>query len=302
MISPMAVTAIIMTYNEEINLPACLESISDYVKDIVVVDSYSNDATISIAKKYTDKIYQNKFINQAVQFNWALENADISNEWILRIDADERWTTEGFKELIEIIDNDIADGVFVRMKIFFMGKWIRHGGFYPNLFLRVYKKSKGTIENRWMDEHINVDGRTAVSNIDVIEANYDRQKHIGLWTIKHNNYSTREAVEYLLCVHNMSNINSVANLFGNKTERKRWLKENLYSKIPLFTRPVLYFIYRYFFKFGFLDGKEGFIFHTLHAFWYRFLVDTKIYQIEKIANEERKDIRQVVKEHYGLDV
>lgn len=291
-----------MTYNEEINLPACLEAISPFVDDIVLVDSFSSDKTLDIARNYTAKIHQNTFINYAKQFNWALANTEIKNEWILRLDADERWTPEGFAELRAIIEGDQADGVFVKMKIFFMGRWIRHGGFYPNNFLRVYKKSKGAMEDRWMDEHIQVDGQTLASNIDVIEANYDRQKNIGLWTTKHNGYSTREAVEFLCQKHRLIQIDTIGRFFGNKTERKRWLKENVYFKAPLFVRPFLYFIYRYFFKLGFLDGKEGFIFHTLHAFWYRFLVDAKVLQIERNAKVEGISIKESIKVHYGIEL
>ena len=282
------ITAIILTYNEKRNLPDCINSIKDFINEIVVVDSFSNDETIEIAKSYGCKTYQNKFINQAKQFIWATNNVDMVNEWILRIDADERWTKEGFDELRKIIEQDSTDGVYVKMKIFFMGRWIKNGGFYPNYFLRVYKKSKGKMEDRWMDEHISVDGKTVISNIDVIESNYDRQKNISLWTDKHNRYSTREAIEFLIAKHKLKEMDSVANIFGNKTEKKRWLKENLYFRVPLFIRPFLYYIHRYIFKLGFLDGKEGFIFHYLHAFWYRFLVDVKVYQIEKLAKIENK--------------
>ncbi len=132
-----------------------------------------------------------------------------------------------------------------KLKIFFMGKWIRHGGFYPNYFLRVYKKTKGSMEDRWMDEHIRVDGETIVSGIDVIEANYDRQKNITLWTTKHNSYSTREAIESIINRHGLAKVDTVADLFGTKTERKRWLKERVYYRIPLFVRPFFYFSYRY---------------------------------------------------------
>jgi glycosyltransferase involved in cell wall biosynthesis len=291
-----------MTLNEEINLPACLVAISSFVDEIILIDSFSSDKTLDIARGYTEKIYQNTFVNQAKQFIWALNNVEIRNEWILRLDADERWTPEGFAELRGIIEGDQADGVFVKMKIFFMGRWIKHGGFYPNNFLRVYKKTKGAMEDRWMDEHIHVDGRTIESNIDVIEANYDRQKNLGLWTTKHNNYSTREAVEFLCQKHRLVQIETIGQFFGNKTERKRWLKENLYFKIPLFVRPFLYFIYRYFFKLGFLDGKEGFIFHTLHAFWYRFLVDAKVLQIERNAKAEGISIKEAIKVHYGFEL
>jgi glycosyltransferase involved in cell wall biosynthesis len=298
----LPITAIVLTYNEERNLKDCLDSINDFVDDIIIVDSISNDKTEEISKNYTSKFYQNKFINQAKQFIWATNNCNIKNEWILRIDADERWTKEGFEELRDIIENDKADGVYVKMKIFFMGRFIKHGAFYPNYFLRVYKKSKGAMEDRWMDEHIKVDGIVVHSSIDVIESNYDRQENISLWTNKHNGYSTREAVEFLIAKHNLHDIDTVANFWGNKTERKRWLKENLYFKVPLFLRPLMYFVYRYIFKLGFLDGKEGFIFHTLHAFWYRFLVDTKVYQIEKLAKENNQTIQEVVLDHYNMDI
>jgi glycosyltransferase involved in cell wall biosynthesis len=273
----LPITAIILTFNEESNLPDCLVSIKDYVDEIIVVDSYSTDKTIDIASQYTDKIYKHTFHNQSQQFAWALNNTDISNEWILRIDADERWTEEGFSELKNIIENDLADGVYVRMKIYFMGRWMRHGGFYPNYFLRVFKKSKGFIENRLVDEHIIVEGKTIISNIDVIESNYDRQKDISLWTQKHNDYATREAIEYM----RTKSSDALANIFGNKTEQKRWFKWNVYYKLPLFVRPFIYFTYRYFVKLGFLDGKEGLIFHFLQGCWYRFLVDAKIYEMKK---------------------
>jgi len=298
----LPITAIILTYNEERNLDDCLNSIHKYVDDIIIVDSISNDKTKDISKNYTNKFYENKFINQAKQFIWATKNCNITNEWILRIDADERWTQKGFEELEKIIQDDSVNGVYVKMKIFFMGRFIKHGAFYPNYFLRVYKKSKGAMEDRWMDEHIKVEGITVRSNIDVIESNYDRQENIALWTTKHNSYSTREAVEFLIAKHNLYEIDTVANLFGNKTERKRWLKENVYFRTPLFLRPFMYFVYRYIFKLGFLDGKEGFIFHTLHAFWYRFLVDTKVYQIEKLAKETNKTIQETVNDHYNIEI
>ena len=298
----LPITAIIMTYNEERNLRACLESIKDYIDDIIIVDSFSNDKTEEIAREYTNKFYQNKWINYSKQYLWSIANTDIKNEWVLRLDADERWTQEGFDELRKIVEDGSADGVYVKMKIFFMGRFINHGAFYPNYFLRVYKRSKGAMEDRWMDEHIKVDGVVVHSNIDVIESNYDRQENIALWTDKHNGYSTREAVEFLIAKHKIHEIDTVSNLFGNKTERKRWMKENIYFKTPLFVRPYLYFIYRYFFKLGFLDGKEGFIFHTLHAFWYRFLVDTKVYQIEQMAKKNNQTIQEVVEDHYGMDI
>ncbi len=292
----LPISVIILTYNEEKNIEDCLRSVYGWVDEIFIVDSYSTDKTLEIAKKYTDKIYQHEFENHAKQFNWALNNLPIKTEWVMRLDADERWTEDGVEELREIIVNDKADGIYVKMKIFFMDKWIKYGDFYPNYFLRVFKKSKSNIEDRWMDEHIKVNGRILISNIDVIESNYDRQKNISLWVVKHNEYSTREATEFFMSKYKIQNIDSVANFWGDKTQRKRWMKENIYNKLPLFIRPVLYFFYRYFLRLGFLDGKEGFIFHLLQGFWYRFLVDAKIYQIEKRAKQEDKRIEEVITE------
>lgn len=296
------VTAIVMTLNEKQNLEECLSSVADFVDEIIVVDCYSTDNTLEIAKKYTNKIYQNKWVNYSQQYNWAINNTDIKNEWILRLDADERWTRTGLQYLQFFIEADKADGIYVKMKIFFMGKWIKHGGYYPNYFLRIYKKSKGEMEDRWMDEHIKVNGRKIISKIDVIESNYDRQKNISLWTDKHNKYSTREAIEFLIQKHKLRKIDTVAKFWGNKTERKRWFKEKFYFHVPLFLRPLLYYFYRYIIRLGFLDGKEGFIYHYLHAFWYRFLVDVKVFQIERLAKRENKTIPEVVKEHYGVEL
>lgn len=298
----MPITAVVLTYNEEVNLPECLRSIRDHVEKIVIVDSFSSDRTLEIASDLADLVVQHEFVNQAKQYLWALKNLQIETEWLMRVDADERWTPQGFAQLKKIIESGAADGVYVRMKVFFMDRWIRHGGFYPNQFMRVYRKGKGQMEDRWMDEHIQVDGRTISSGIDVIESNYDRQRNLGIWTDKHNAYSTREAVEFLAQKYDLRGMESIAKLRGNKTERKRWLKEHVYFRVPLFIRPFLYFIYRYLFQLGFLDGKEGFVFHMLHAFWYRFLVDAKVYQIEKNARLEGRDIRQTIKRHYGIDL
>ena len=298
----LPITAIVMTYNEERNLDACLASLVDHVDEIIVVDSESTDRTEAIARRYTDRFIAQPFVNYSDQFNWGLAVGKPRNEWIARVDADERWTPEGFAELAPLVADPDVHGIYVRMKIYFMHRWIRWGGNYPNLFLRVYRLDRGEIEKRWMDEHIRVDGNVHTSKIDVIEANYDRQDNIGLWTKKHNSYSTREAVENLIQRHRIREMDSVADLRGTKVQRKRWLKEHLYVGFPLFLRPFVYYLYRYIFQLGFLDGKEGFIYHYLHAFWYRFLVDTKVYQLERHMRKNKLSAPQVIREHYGIDI
>lgn len=297
------ISIIILTYNEEKNIKECLESVRDLTKDIFIVDSYSTDKTLEISKNYTNNLFQNKFTSHSSQLNWALENLPIKTEWVVRLDADERWTENGKKELVKIIERDSdLSGIYVKMKIFFMGKWIKHGDFYPNLFLRVFKLRDAEIESKLVDEHISVKGKTLISDIDVIESNYDRQKDISLWINKHNKYSTNEAIDFIKEKFLNKNNKSIGNLSGNKVQKKRWLKEKLYNNLPLFIRPLLYYFYRYFIKLGFLDGIEGFIFHYLQGLWYRFLVDVKIFQLLKLAKKENKSIDDIIFELYSISI
>jgi glycosyltransferase involved in cell wall biosynthesis len=298
--APLPITAIVLTFNEERNLVACLDSLVGNVAQIIVVDSFSTDRTVEIARRYTDNVYQNPWVNHAVQYDWATRETTITQPWLMRVDADERCTAEGFAKLRLLVARDNIDGIYIRKKIYFMGRWIRHG-YYPNYFMRVYRREKGHIENRWMDEHIEVEGNTFVSDIDIIEANYDREKNLALFTDKHNNYSTREAIDMLM-LRGKKRSGSVASLTRTKTEAKRWVKENVYARTPLFVRPAAYFAYRYVVRGGFLDGPEGFVFHTLQALWYRFLVDAKIYQIEKLAAEEGRSVEEVIRDHFGVCV
>lgn len=297
----LPISAIVMTRDEERNLDACLRSIAAFVDEIFVVDSFSTDQTEHIARNYTPNFVQHAWENYARQFGWALSSLPLKNDWVLRIDADERWTAAGFARVADLLEDPDLNGVYVRMKIFFMGRWIRHGDFYPNIFLRLFRRSKTPgIEQRWMDEHMKVEGKTVITDIDVMEMNFDRQENIVLWTTKHNGYSTREAIDSLLSKYS-ERPESIGQVSGNQLERKRWLKENVYNAVaPKFVRPMLYFLYRYIFRLGFLDGKEGFIFHLLQGFWYRFLVDVKIYQIEKRMKEKKQDLATAVYEAYGV--
>lgn len=299
----LPITAIVMTFNEERNLPACLESVAPFIDEIIIVDCFSTDKTLDIARKYTDKIFQNKWVNYATQYIWAMNNTNPKNEWILRLDADERWTPEGFAELEKLMASGSYDGIYVKMRIFFMGRFMKHGAFYPNYFLRVYKKSKGAMEDRFMDEHIHVEGPTARSSIDVLEMNHDRMYSLTDFTKKHNGYSSREAAEYLVQKYELLKLDSVGSMSGTTTtERKRWMKENFYYRLPKFLRALIYWKYRYFIKLGFLDGMEGFIFHFLQGFWYRFLVDAKIYQVERYAKEKGIDMKEAIKDVLGIEV
>ena len=267
------ITAVILTMNEEKNIEKCILSINKFVDEIIIVDSGSSDNTIEIAKKYTNMIFFNKFIDYATQFNWALDNISIKNDWILRIDADERLNMELGNEITENIANckDSITGFVLKQKIIFMGKWIKHGGAYPFKKLMVFRKGIGRIEQKRMDEHTVLSMGTSIELRHPGE-HYDF-KDLTHWISKHNWYATREMQDYFSKQSNTTINKKNSKMISRKRERK-----SLYYKFPLFTRSYLLFLFRYFIKLGFLDGKEGLIFHYMQAYWYRFLVDAKIYE------------------------
>lgn len=298
----LPISAIILTYNEEKNIETCLKSLEGLVENIFIVDSYSDDLTVEIASMYTDKIFQHPFENYAKQLNWALKNLPINTEWVMRIDADERVMPALRGELLNQmykLDSDIT-GLYIKVRVYFMGRWMKHGGTHPVWHLRIWRKDKAYCEERWMDEHMKViEGKLSFFESDIIDEN---RKKLHWWIGKHNNYATREAIDILNLGYGFINYDETIppRLFGRQEQRKRWIKEKIYANMPLFIRPILYFIYRYTIQLGFLDGKEGLIWHVLQGFWYRFLVDSKVYEIKRRARSEGKSAREVISEIYGI--
>lgn len=278
-------TAIILTKNEEKNIEKCIKSIKKIAKRIVVIDSYSEDQTVTIAKELGVDVYQNRFINYSNQFNWGLKNTNISTEWILRIDADEEFTEELSDEVNQKLDklDKTITGATINLRILFMGKWLRHGGMYPLKLLRIFRFKVGRLEDKNMDEHVKLDyGKVVHFKNDFIHHDY---KNLDYWIHKHNWYSNREVMDYYELKRKQNESINI-NINNKQAGKKRWYKNNLYYKfIPKFMRAKLYFIFRYYLLLGFLDGEEGKIFHFMQGYWYRFLVDAKIYECEKFNIE-----------------
>lgn len=277
----LPISVIILTYNEEKNIEKCLKSVYGWVDEIFVVDSFSTDRTLEIAKKYTDKIFQHEFINYSEQRNWAQKNLPLKNEWVFHIDADE-WVSE---ELKEELFNNFKDGEFGRYdgflvprKTIFYGRWIKHGGHFPRYHLRIFKKDKGKCERREYDQHFFVEGKVKRLEGSIIN---DLTQNISDFVKKHIRWAEFEAKSM---IKSKKEGEITPSLKGNPIQRMRWLRENLYGKMPLFLRPALYFFYRYFIRTGFLDGIEGLIFHFLQGFWFRFMVDVKIWEIKRYGN------------------
>lgn len=265
------ITAIILTKNEENNISDCISSICNIVKRIVVIDSFSIDKTVEIAKKMGAEIYQHEFENYARQYTYGVDVSKIDTIWTLRIDADERLTIESANELETLCNennNTNVNGIVLRFKKNFLGKDLYHGGIYPWKKMNCYKTKVGHIEDRMMDEHIVLDyGDVVTMKNDSLHFDF---KSLEFFINKHNWYSTRECIDY---INHKNQIN-----VDDKADIKTWIKMNLYYKLPLGFRAHLYYIYRYYIRLGFLDGKEGKIYTFLQAYWYRFLVDAKIYE------------------------
>ncbi len=282
-------TVLIITKNEEHNIGKCIRSLRGIAKRIVVVDSFSTDQTAALARKLGADVYTHPFEDHASQLNWGLAHTDISTQWVMRIDADEELTGELAAEIEEKLPRlpRKVTGVMLRRRVYFMGRWIRHGGIYPTLLLRIFRRGKAYCEQTLMDEHFLLrEGSSVTFKKDFIDNN---TKDLEWWINKHNWYSNKELEEQLEQRREMGGDNTMKpRLFGGQAERKRWLKYMVYYKTPLMRRAHWYFLYRYFIRLGFLDGQEGLIFHFLQGYWYRFLVDAKIYEHEKLHREVKK--------------
>ena len=270
---PLNLTVIVLTYNEELNIEECIRSLSPFDSRIVVVDSGSKDKTLDILNKYKVEIYHHEFNNYGDQRNWAQQNTDITTEWVMHLDADERLTKSLCENIINVLKTDCKNeiaGYLISRRTVFMGKFIKYGGHYPVYHNRMFRVSKGKCETRLYDQHFIVNGKVEKLSGDIIDVTDD----LNDWFNRHMRWAEAEADQIVL--ENKNSQLLQGKFDGTPIERRRWLKTNLYYRMPLFIRCVVYFAYRYFLRLGILDGYTGFVFHFLHAFWYRFKVDTHI--------------------------
>lgn len=278
------ITIVILTKNEEINLPDCLESVKDFAKRTVVVDSESTDNTLNIARNYGADVYIHPFENYARQFNWGLDCTDITTKWTFRLDADERLTPELKAELTELVekyrDDDDVNGFTMEAWLYFLGHKIKYGC-HNKRKLMMFKTGIGRIEDRKMDEHTVLSHGISIScKQRFIHYDFKDMTH---WVNKMNWYATREMQDYYEYMQTKD---------SNKSEvtkdeiigKTRKLKFCLYYKLPIFLRGWILFLYYYIIKLGFLDGKEGYVYHYMYHHWYRSLVDAKILE-QKLYNK-----------------
>ncbi|WP_368490072.1 glycosyltransferase family 2 protein [Clostridium sp. BJN0013] len=288
-------TVVILTKNEEKNLEKCIQSFKGIAKHFVIIDSFSTDETLNIAESFGADVIQHKFENHAAQFNWGIANANITTTWTMKIDADEELTTELAEELDHKLDSLPQDvnGIILRRRVYFMGKWLRHGGKYPELLLRIFRTGHGMSEMKMMDEHLIInDGKVVTFDKDMIDNN---NKDLEWWINKHNWYSNKEVLDCQMKADKQNAEETVSETTTSfQAKIKRFIKNHGYYSLPKFFRAHVYFIYRYYFRLGFLDGTEGKIYTFLQAYWYRFLVDAKMYECEKTGRkmEEQGELKK----------
>ncbi len=263
-------TVIILTYNESINISRAISNTINWASEVVVLDSFSEDNTIDIAEALGARIIQRKFDNYASQRNFAIKEIDLNTEWVLFLDADEYLFEELKDEIAAVLPDSTVDGYYLKRRFYFNGRWIKRGGYYPIWILRLFKKTKGSFE-REINEHVVLSGTLSKLTHDFAD---DNQKSNSFWWHKHIDYAQKEAKA-------LFDLNTVPQQFyfwGSQAERKLWIRYKIWNKLPVYIRPFLYFIYRYIFRLGFLDG---FIFHFFHGLVYYLMIDFFYLELKK---------------------
>lgn len=295
------VSAIILTKNEDIHIGRCLENVNKFAKQAFVVDCLSTDKTVEIAKGLGATVVLHEWPgNHAAQFNWALDNLPISTEWILRLDADEYLTDELIQEFYEKIPKLSSDvsAVVLPLGRAFMGRVLKHGIVNGIKMIRLFRYGKVRYEERMMDEHFLIqEGVQTEFQNKFID---DNRCSLRVFVDKHNGYSAKEAVHLLNAEYHFLEVEDADNENFSEGVRKKHQNKDKYAKQPLFWRSFFYFCYRYFFKLGFLDGKEGFLWDFLQGLWYRMLVDAKVYEVKKACGEDKEKMKTYIENNWQI--
>lgn len=284
------VSVLIPALNEELNLPACLESVAR-ADEVFVVDSQSSDRSVEISQEYGANVVQFNFNGRwPKKKNWSLENLPFRNEWVLIVDCDERITPELWDEIETNIKDDNYNGYYLNRKVFFLGKWIRYGGKYPDWNLRLFRHQVGRYENlntedipntgdNEVHEHVILQGNVGYLKEDMLHIDFRDIYH---WLQRHNRYSNWEARVYYNLLTRQDDSGTIgANLFGDAVQRKRFLKK-IWIRLPF--KPLLRFVLFYFIRLGFLDGHAGYTYARLLS-QYEYQIGVKLYELRQFGGQ-----------------
>lgn len=297
------ITAIILTFNEELHIQRCINSIKKLTDNILVVDSLSCDDTLNILKKNNVQVLSRKWPgNHSEQFNWALAQLPKSTDWVIRIDADEIFDSDlidNIKTTLSGVGSEI-NGITFKRRIVFQGKPIRFGGVGKNTVLRLFRFGFGISESKIMDEHIIVNGQIAHINGYIYD---DNLNSLSWWVDKHNSYASKEAFE-ILKNQFLQSVSAPKNHFNysSKTNIVNFFKKSIYMKLSPHYRAFCYFLFRYILCLGFLDGYKGFSFHLLQGFWYRYLVDLKILEVQSCMHDYSISFKDAVSRKLSINI
>jgi len=256
------ISILILTLNEEVNLPRCLDSVK-WSDDVVIFDSYSTDRTVEIAKASGARVIQNRFLNYGSQREAARTAVTYKHPWVLAIDADETPDTELVAEVTALCRDEGCPHVAFRMrrKDHFMGRWIKHSTLYPSWFVRLYRPDRISYASRAVHEYPTINGSTGAIKGHLLH--YSFNKGLSDWIEKHTRYAQLEAKENLRALSASSfNWHEVAS--RDPVVRRKALKE-LSFRLPY--RPTLRFLYMYAFRLGVLDGVPGYRYCSLLAIY-----------------------------------
>lgn len=282
------IAVVIITLNEQANLPHALASVAGWTQAFVV-DAGSTDKTREVAEAAGATFVEHTWQGYAQQKNWALDNLPIDADWVLILDADEVVMPDLRAELEAIAEKPIdatpEAAFFINRYFLFLGKRIRHCGYYPSWNIRFFKRGKARYEVREVHERMQVDG--PVSYLKGHLEHYDR-RGISHWNAKHNQYAKLEAQAIYRAMTQPTENGVQPRLLGNWEQRRRWIKERLYPRLP--AKWLLRFFYMYILRLGVLDGMVGLRF-CLFVSAYELIIDLNLREMILHANrnEEAED-------------
>ena len=261
------IAIIILTFNSEKIIKSTVLAAKKISNNIIILDSYSTDKTITILKKLKCKIYKRKFINYSDQRNYIIKKCNKNYEWQLHLDSDEILSDRLIKNIkVTLMKNDTNNAYIIKRYIYFLNKKLIFGA-SSNWHLRLFPSNSAICEDKKYDQHF-------ISKLQLkkIKGHLDDKNVNNLteWISLHNKWSSLAAKDKI----NKNNKLVSPNLFGNAIERTRFIK-NIIFLLPLGLKGFFLFMIKYFILFGFLDGKKGFIYCFLNAFWFHTLIDAK---------------------------
>jgi len=272
------VSVLVPTLDEELNLPACLDSVA-WADEVFVLDSFSHDRTVDIARDNGAHVVQHAFASYSRQKNWALEHLPFRNDWVLIVDADERVTPALTTEIGSLLPGAGYDGYYLNRRFIFLGAWIRHSAWYPSWNLRLFRHRLGRYDDREVHEHVVLSGRAGYLRNDLLHLD---QRGLEAFVARHNRYSTLEAsARFKAECGAPDRARLPVSLLASPVQRKRFLRERIWPKVP--SKPLALFVYMYLLRRGFLDGRAGLALCVFQAFQ-EFMVGLKLAELRRLSS------------------